>query len=54
MNRLVQKIKLKARSIMFTALVAIGLLQWFVGFILDGVLYGLALIVVWIYLKIVR
>lgn len=51
MTRLLDAIKAKARSIMFTILVAIGILQMVVGVTLDVITYGLALGVVWVALK---
>lgn len=51
MRRLKLALQQKARSIMFTLLVAIGLLQMLVGFIFDGILYGLAIFIVWVALK---
>ncbi len=44
----------KARSVMFTALVILGLLQTIVGTILDILLYVLAVIIVMVFTKVGR
>lgn len=53
-QKLINGSKAKARSIMFTALVILGLLQIIAGAFLDMVLYVLAIIVVMVFTKVGR
>jgi hypothetical protein len=53
-EKFLEVMRAKARSIMFTTLVILGLLQVIAGAIMDIILYGLAVGVVLFFTKITR